>query len=104
MSDTLSSADIHLLSVWIATIAPLDLRRDKNVIAKEKAATMPRASGTPASSVMSRKNLVRSGFSRVARGTRVGRVARPTIIVDQRCDQNFTTVTLETAARASSNI
>jgi hypothetical protein len=85
-------------------IAPLDLRRDKNVIAKEKAATMPRASGTKASAVMSHKNLVGSGFSRAARSTGVGRVVGSTIIVDQRCDQNFTTMTLETAARASSNI
>jgi hypothetical protein len=44
----------------------MTVRRDKNVIAKEKAATMPRASGRQASAVMSHKNLVGSGFSRAA--------------------------------------
>jgi hypothetical protein len=74
------------------------------VIAKEKAATMPRASGTQASAVMSHKNLVGSGFSRAAHRIGVGRAVRSTTVRRSRCDQNFTTVTLETAARASSNI
>jgi hypothetical protein len=74
------------------------------VIAKEKAATMPSASGTQASAVTPRKTVVRTGFSREARGVDIGRAARPMTVCRSQCDQNFTTVTLEMAARAASNI
>jgi hypothetical protein len=82
----------------------MTVRRDKNVIAKEKAATMPRAAGTQAFTVTLRKNLVGSGLSWEARRFDVGRVARPTTARRSRCDQNFTTVTLEMAVRSGSNI
>jgi hypothetical protein len=74
------------------------------VIAKEKAATMPSASGTQAAAVTPRKTLGGAGFSREARDVDAGRAARPMTVRRSQCDQNFTTVTLEMAARAGSNI
>jgi hypothetical protein len=65
---------------------------------------MPSASGTQALPVAPRKTPVGVGFSREARGVDVGRAARPMTVRRSQCDQNFTTVALEMAARAGSNI
>jgi len=65
---------------------------------------MPSASGTQALPVTPRKTPVGLGFSREARGVDAGRATRPMTVCRSQCDQNFTTVTLEMAAPAGSNI